>query len=200
MKMRHPISLLVAVAICLLTVGGAWAQAADEASEADPSELTGDENLSLIDEDVASLSNKQKLNRAEKKITRMRENLESTTELLQSVRDSERDVLKINCINEKLAAIKGFVKVSEQSYINLEGAVRKGDGGSAEHHYKLISVAHQKVRNLGAEANLCTGNERRFSGKRDIEVEQPTNGVEESDGPDGEDILYEELPELTPYQ
>jgi hypothetical protein len=197
MKLRHALKwLLMALAVQLAVAGTVSAETTDAD---DGSALTSEENLSLIDEDISALTNKQKLDRAAKKINQMRTTLGGISEMLQTVRDNERDILKINCINEKHAAIKGFVKVSEQSYGNLQTAANNADGGAADHHYTLVSVAHQKVQGLAEEARLCTGEERRFAGQSEIDVRQPTNGAEEVDVPE-DDILVEDLPELTPYQ
>lgn len=193
MTTRYALNLLVAIAMCFLSGGVAWAQAAD-------AKQISDEDLSLIDENVANMSEKQMVDRATGKIGKMRKTLTSVTELLSTVRENERDILKVNCINEKHAAIKGFVKVSEQSYIGLENAVKAGDREESEHNYKLVSLAHQRVQSLAEEARLCTGEERRFAGKGDLQVVQPNNGKEEVDGADEGDILTEDLPELTPYQ
>lgn len=165
-------------------------------------ELNVEEQLSLIDEDVEALTDDQKLERAAAKIEQMRQTVGSTQDLLESVRDGERDILKINCINEKLAAIKGFVKVSEESYVELKTAAEEGDPRATTHQYTLISVAHQRVGSLAGEARLCTGEERRFAGRSEIEVIQPRNGVEEVRPPE-EDLIVEdlpELPELTPVR
>jgi hypothetical protein len=188
---------MVAGVITLLSAGGVLAQS-DVAPQA-PSDLADGQSLSIIDEDVDSLTDKQKLERAAEKIEQVRSQLGSVVEMLKSVRDDERDIIKINCINEKLAAIKGFVKVSEQSYLNLERAVNESDSEAAKHHYTLISVAHQRVLRLVEEARLCTGEVSRFAGRGEMEVDEPDVGDEDIDLPD-DGILISDLPDLTPYR
>ena len=194
--------LAMGLIVQFLGGGAAFAEssAIAEEDQGAPSELTSEENLSLIDEDIEALSSEQKMNRAAKKIDRMRTNLTRVTELLETVRDKERDIFKINCINEKHAAIKGFVKVSEQSYLNLKSATKSGDGAAADHHYTLIAVAHQKVRTLSEEAQLCTGEERRFTGEENVEVVEPESGAEDVNSAEGEEYIIADLPELTPFQ
>jgi hypothetical protein len=190
--------LVVAAIVHVLAVGAVVAQTgAGAADRAD--ELASDEDLSLLDEDVEALSNEEKLERGATKIDRMRTTLTSVADLLEEVRKAERDILKINCINEQHAAVKGFVKVAEQSYVNLEKAVRAEDTEAATHQYTLISVAHQRVLVLREEARLCTGEERRFAGRTEVEVVEPRVGPEDVQGPD-EEFVYAELPELTPFQ
>ncbi len=198
------VAQVMAVALMFQMLAVGVARAEDSTSQAKGAQkgaasMGDDEDLSLLDEDVKSLSSKEKLSRAAKKIKRMRTTLNNISELLQTVRDKERDILKINCINEKHAAIKGFLKVSEQSYIELKSAVDKGDGGSADHHYTLIAVAGQKVRSLAEEARLCTGEERRYGGKPKVKVSLPNDGDDHVDIPD-DSSLTEDLPALTPYQ
>ena len=197
MKLRHA-AYWLAIALTIQVSGLGSAQAENTSTKRVASS-TNEDDLSLLNEDVKSLSSQEKLNRGAKKIQTMRSSLTTITELLQSVRDNERDILKINCINEKHAAIKGFLKVSEQSYIDLKSAVDKGDGGAANHHYTLISVAFQKVQSLSEEARLCTGEERRFAGQPEIEVIPPLYGDDHVDVPEDE-LIVEDLPALTPYQ
>lgn len=194
--MRYPLQLLTAIAICLLSVGVATAQDDGAGTE----QLMNEGDFSLVNENLDDLSNDQMVSRASNKIKNMRQTLSRTNEMLDTVKDQERDVLKVNCINEKHATMKGFVKVSEQAYIGLEAAAKKGDRSEATHNYKLVSLGQQRVKGLSQEASLCTGEERRLAGKGEMDVVQPTNGKEEVDGYDGSDILTEDLPELTPYQ
>lgn len=188
--------------VALLAGGAATAVAQDDDAEADdvaPSDLTSEENLDLLDEDIDELSEDQMRQRGADKIEDMREGLDEVEALLSEAREEERDILKINCINEKQAAIKGFVNVSEESYANLEEAIEEGDEEAVEHHYTLIAVAEERVAGLVEEATLCTGEEQRYAGETELEVEEPDNGREDADGPD-EDLLADDLPELTPYQ
>ena len=199
MKLRRALTLMAAALLFQSLTAGVVSAQTTEGEDTQETEPSGDENLSLIDEDVSALTGEQKLERAATRIDEMRDTLTSISGLLETVRDQERDILKVNCVNEKLAAIKGFVKVSEQSYVNLQAAVNQDDTEAAEHHYTLVAVAQQKVQALAEEARLCTGEEQRFAGTTDVEVTPPENGDEEVDGPE-DDILVEDLPELSPYQ
>lgn len=192
---------VLALAALLLAFGMTPAFAQDEA-EGSPAEASVDlsalDDGSLVDEDIESLSGEEKLERGAAKIEDMRGGLDQTEDLLQTVRSRDSDIIKINCINEKLAAIKGFVKVSEQSYVSLDAAAKEADGGAENHHYTLISVAREKVSTLVAEAGLCTGEEMRFTGNAQIDVSTPETGDGEFEEPEAT-ILVTDLPELTPY-
>ncbi|MGM0557304.1 MAG: hypothetical protein ACQEVA_13050 [Myxococcota bacterium] len=187
----------------LLAGGGVLAQSggtgAEQAEQPESPEVNVEDSFDLIDEDVESLSGEQKLERGQKKIEDMKKVLNRTQTILTEVRKKEKDILKVNCINEKLAAIKGFIKVSEQSYASLKTAVSEDDSEGENHHYKLVAVAHQKVRTLGEEALLCTGEEERYVGESDIEVEVPPTAPPVDD-PEVDENVIDDLPELSPTQ
>jgi hypothetical protein len=187
----------------LLAGGGVLAQdggaTSDQGDDQAAPEIDVDDSFDLIEEDVESLSGDEKLERGQKKIEDMKEVLNRTQNILADVRKKEKDILKVNCINEKLAAIKGFIKVSEQSYASLKTAVAEDDTEGQNHHYKLVAVGHQKVRTLGEEALLCTGDEERYVGESDIEVEVPPTAPP-VDEPEVDENVIDDLPELSPTQ
>jgi hypothetical protein len=155
---------------------------------------------SLVDEDVESMSDEKKLNRAESKISESRQSLEETNALLEKAREQEKDVMKMNCINDKQAAIKGFLKVAEQSYVKLKDAASGNDAEEVDHHYTLISVSKQKIDSLAEESRMCAGEIQRYAEGTQVEVDVDDD-VAEMDGyvpPDTGRITT--LPELTPYQ
>jgi len=195
-----------ALLVALFVGGTTWAQSGGASGgdvEEKKQELEGlsESSRNLVDEDIESLSGQQKLDRAENKINASKQNLEETNQFLKTAREEERDIEKINCINDKQAAIKGFLKVAEQSFVQLKNAVSAGDDEEANHHYTLISVSNQKIGNLGEEARLCAGDVERYAEGTQVEtsvdediVDPPSYLPEE--GPE----RLARLPELTPYQ
>jgi ABC-type transport system involved in cytochrome bd biosynthesis fused ATPase/permease subunit len=160
-----------------------------------------EENRDLIDEDIDALSNQQMLDRAQKKIKQAKTKLANTNSMLDSARADDKDIGKINCINDKQAAIKGFLKVSEQSYVKLKEATDEGDGQAAKHHYTLIAVSHQKVDKLTQEAQMCAGDIQRYSDETNVEMNVDGQMPDDPEYlSDDEAIGVMDLPELTPYQ
>lgn len=197
--MRFSISVKCLVLVVALQFGGAtsaWAVDADSPESAEADSL-GD--MSLVDEDIEAIPNTEKLSRGAAKIEQMRGTLAQTNQLLERVRSQDEDIVRVNCVNEKVASMKGFVKVAEQSYTSLNAAVSAKDDGAATHHYTLISVGSEKVRTLASEAALCTGEEMRFSGDTEIDVNTPDTGEEGFEEP-SDVLLVTDLPELTPFQ
>ena len=139
--------------------------------------------------------------RAAAEIEGMKVVLTDVLQLLEKTREEEKDLLKLNCINEKLAAIKGFLKVSEQSMTKMQDALARNDAESAQHQFALINIAADKVDNLGVEAQSCAGEILRYAGDTEVIKDidpaiadlDPTVIVDESD-----DLFR--LPEGTPFQ
>lgn len=206
--MRSVIRTLILSLVCALGVP-LNAVAQEEGSGEGLSDAIGaDDSFDIIDENVDDLSGEEMLERAQKEVADMRAVLEAADGQLSEARANEKDILKVNCINEKLAAIKGFVKVSEESYVSLKESVETNDREGMTHHYTLVAVAGQNVRGLGEEAQLCTGEEQRYVGESLVEVDEPQSaiGLQQSEAteswvvPETDDTVANQLPELTPFQ
>lgn len=97
-----------------------------------------------------------KLQRCTKALGAMREALRIVLEKLEEARRT-KDVVKLNCVNEKLTQVKGLLRISEQSDVALQEAVAKRDTGSSEHEFTKVMIAQQKVAQLRAEVEECIG-------------------------------------------
>ena len=100
----------------------------------------------------------------------MRQVLSRVLEIHQQARES-RDVVKLNCVNEKLISVKGLLKISEQSYLVLQEAVSKRNLSIARHEFGKISMARKKCSQLAGESETCVGEFAVYSGDTDIKVE-----------------------------
>ena len=192
--------------VTMLGIVGGYASAQEEETTPQPvvepaAEASPDLAPGLSNE----LSSDEKLVSAQKRIERMRVTLTQTTDLLQKVREGDGDILRINCINEKLAAMKGFVKVSEQSYTNLRDAAGRTDETAEAHHFSLITISSEKVRDLGEEAQTCVGEVQVFADETIVDRREDPGiadvdpiVVDDDEFEDG--FATETLPELTPFQ
>ncbi len=187
--------------VALLCYGSAVAQNNDGVNpDRMLAEFDEDNGNGILDEDIEALTLDEMSQRGDSKLSAMQVTLESVTELLEQARDEDRDILKINCINENLASIKGFVNVGEQSYESLADSVDAGDTEAARHHYTLISIAGERVTGLGEQARVCAGEELRYAEDAVLEVNiDPEIGDPDEDFMDREDVL-DRLPKKTPYQ
>ena len=160
----------------------------------------GSAPLGLGDQN-SKLSPSEMISRAEADIERMKGTLGQVLEVLEKTRQEEKDLLKLNCINEKLSAIKGFLKVSEQSLTKLKTSNANGDVDSMRHQYALVAIAGSKVENLGVEAQSCAGEVLKYAGNTKVTPEIDPN-IAEIDPTaivnEGSDIWR--IEEVTPYQ
>src|SRR5512136_1986435 len=78
------------------------------------------------------LSGPEMLDRADRDVVRMKQVLKQVLGRVEEAR-GEKDIVKLNCVNEKLTQIKGLLKVAEQADVSLQEAVaRKDEGADAD--------------------------------------------------------------------
>jgi hypothetical protein len=111
---------------------------------------------SPLGEKASEVADPEKLRRSTDALQRMRNVLKEVLSKLEEARNT-RDVVKLNCVNEKLTQIKGLLRISEQSDVALQEAVAKKEASAAEHEYTKVMIARQKVDQLRAEAEECIG-------------------------------------------
>jgi len=118
------------------------------------------------------LSDAQKLEKSAESIDRMKGVLRAVLGRVEEARN-EKDVVKLNCVNEKLTQIKGLLKVAEQSDIALHEAISTKDP-AAESEFAKIGIARTKVDGLRGDAEQCIGQLAYIvDEKTTVEVQQP---------------------------
>jgi hypothetical protein len=148
--------LSLAAACGLLTVSSAWAvgPTPDPAAKSD------------------AVSDGEKLRRAAEAVQGMRASLRQVTAKGEDAR-TQKDVAKLNCVNEKLAQMRGLLKVAEQSEAALKEATARKDPAAGS-EYARIGVAKSKTDGLQNDAQQCSG-QLAFvvDEKTTVEVQQP---------------------------
>ncbi|MFB6264908.1 MAG: hypothetical protein ABEL76_14995, partial [Bradymonadaceae bacterium] len=134
------------------------------------------------------------------KIDQSKSMFDQTGGMLEKARSEEKDLAKLNCINEKRTAIEGYLKVAEEHYVSLKEAVNSGDNEAASHHYTLVSVAHQKVQEYLEEAKLCAGEVERYAEGTKVKMDRDRELPGDPEYLSEEPTALETLPELTPFQ
>jgi len=114
----------------------------------------------------------EKLEAAADNIARMKAGLKQVLARAEQARN-EKDVVKLNCVNEKLTQIKSLIKVAEQADIALHESIASKDG-SAETDFSKIAIARTKVDGLRADSEQCVGQlAYMVDEKTTVEVELP---------------------------
>ena len=149
MNKRISFAILL-LGIAALPAALAFAQGAPSASS------PGSEGLRVESQRSEQVPDKEKLSRSADAVAGMQKVLGEVLKHVETAR-RERDIVKLNCINEKLTQVKALLKIAEQSYIGLQEAVARGAEDGAQHEFAKIGIAKQRVSELRAEAEQCIG-------------------------------------------
>ncbi|HZJ55824.1 MAG TPA: hypothetical protein VFD38_16905 [Myxococcaceae bacterium] len=123
---------------------------------------------------AADVPDAEKIKRSAAAVSRMRTVLSEVLGRIEEAR-ATKDVVKLNCVNEKLTQVKGLLRISEQSDVALQEAVVKKDSTAAEHEYSKVSIAKTKVDQLRNESEQCIGQLAfRTDENLTVEVEVPS--------------------------
>ena len=152
---------------------------------------SGAERVSLRFEKASTLSGSEQIAKAEDYLSDMKGRLRRGFELLEQAR-ADKDIVKLNCVNEKLASIKGLLKISESAWVALQEAVARRDKETGDHEFTKIDIAHQKVESLAIEAEGCAGESLHYAG--DTRVEVIAEGIPDDDPTQGD---VEEIIDVT---
>ena len=119
-------------------------------------------------------SDAEKLEASADHVARMKAALKQVLGRVEEARN-EKDIVKLNCVNEKLTQIKSLLKVAEQADISLHEAISSRDPG-AESEFSKVAIARAKIDALRGESDQCIGQLAYIvDEKTTVEVQQPSN-------------------------
>ena len=136
----------------------------------DATTTTVKEQIQPRESAIEMVPDEEKSVRTRRAVDSMRGALSKVLRYLEEARE-QRDVLKLNCVNEKLTAIKGLLRVSEQASVTMMEALATKDVTVAQHEYEKIMIAASKTEELSAESEVCIGELAVYSGQTSITVE-----------------------------
>lgn len=131
-------------------------------------------------------------------LARMREVFTQIFEQAQEAR-AERDIIELNCLNEKLTAVKGLLAVSERARVTLERAVGRGDGEASAQELDKMTIAQRTCDELLAESEGCIGELATYSGETAVEMVEGVRGPDPTSRT-GEQPFLDRPPSASPYQ
>ena len=88
------------------------------------------------------------------------QDLETTTNrILRLIEDAQKkkDVVLLNCLNDKLGALRGLLKVAGDSKLNLAEAAARENLDLQEHNFRKLFIAKQQALTVTSEADACVG-------------------------------------------
>jgi hypothetical protein len=141
------------------------------------------QNLPGVSKPVG-LTDSQKLEKSAENLERMKSALRNVLSRVEEAR-SEKDVVKLNCVNEKLTQVKGLIKVAEQADIALHEALTSKDP-AADSEFTKIGIARSKVDALKGDAEQCIGQLAYIvDEKTTVEVQAPQGLPSQDDDGEG---------------
>ena len=90
---------------------------------------------------------------------------------LKTKAQKDKDMVKLNCVNDKLTQANGHMAVADQSMTSLAGDIARSDDPARQHEFTRITILHQKVSTLGTEAEQCIGEDVSYVGATRVDVE-----------------------------
>jgi len=159
------------------------------ADDAKPVGETADDDIQQNMTKRAEISAVDMTVKADGYLAKMREILKRVVQL-QGIARKQKDVIKLNCVNDKLLQIKQLLNIGEANKTNLDEAIAREDESGRYDFYSNITIVNDQVTTLGAEAEQCIGEDLSFLGPTETTVE---GGNEPDDPTKGEEPDYPEV-------
>lgn len=105
-----------------------------------------------------TLSPQEQVAQADAFVQRMESTRSSVRRQLETAR-TQRDVVKVLCLNDKLNQIDVAIRSARERKQALEAAAARNDADLASHEFTILTVLRQRADQLTAEANQCIGEE-----------------------------------------
>ncbi|HEX3694645.1 MAG TPA: hypothetical protein VH374_04580 [Polyangia bacterium] len=96
-------------------------------------------------------------------------------QVLEDTAKNQKDIIKLNCVKDKLVQGKVNLNLAEQSMTALQESIARADEGARTHEFTRLTIVNQKVLVLGAEAENCIGEDLSFVGATRVDVEIDPN-------------------------
>jgi hypothetical protein len=105
-------------------------------------------------------------------------NMNDTLKRISGLQDQskrQKDIIRLNCVTDKLVQAKVNITIGEQAMAALQENISRADEGGRTHEFTRLTIVNQKVTVLGAEAENCIGEDLSFVGATRVDVEIDPN-------------------------
>ena len=148
MEMRNT-SISAALALAFLLIGASVPSVVSaQAGSADgptSSEISGHD-----------LSSPQKNTLAEKTAAELDGRVKRVLKMIEDA-SKKKDVILLNCLNDKLLSLRGLHKVSVDAEHGLAEAIARENVDLEEHNFRKVFIARDQGQIVAAEADACVG-------------------------------------------
>jgi hypothetical protein len=160
------------VIFSLFTVGAALAQTPPATPPAPPAEEPPAADVDVPMKARANIPVAAMTQQVEVYFQQLEDTLDRMVQL-QGLARREKDVIKLNCVGDKLLQLKQLTNIAQQAKTNLQEAIARGDEDARYHEFGRITVASQQGRVMGSEAESCIGEDLSFVGPTQVDVTEP---------------------------
>lgn len=133
---------------------------------------TADGDVTVPMEKQATLSAPEMTAAAKDLQAKMEAVLQRVLSLREAAR-KQKDVLKLNCVNEKLLQVKQLLNIANEADTELATAISSNDEDERYHQFSRINISAEKVNSLRDEAEGCIGEEIIYVGPTKVVVDKP---------------------------
>ncbi len=143
------ISLSVVLGFALLLLGGAVPTTASAQGE-------GGETPTSSEISGHDLSGPQKNTLAEKTAAELDGRVKRVVKMIEDA-SKKKDIILLNCLNDKLLSLRGLHKVSVDAQHGLGEAIARENVDLEEHNFRKVFIARDQGKIVAAEADACVG-------------------------------------------
>jgi hypothetical protein len=188
-------------------VTGALAQPAPPAEPAaapaaDQTPAPGAPGLDVRVQQRPTLSPQDMVTNANDYRKRMNEVLVRIQGLVEQAR-KQKDIIKINCLTDKLVQAKANLNIADRSFTTMQEAIARADEGAYFHEYTRITIVNQNVQVLSSEAEACVGEDLSYVGATRVDVDitgVPPGDPTQPGAPGGEPVRPPDVnPPASPF-
>jgi hypothetical protein len=109
-----------------------------------------------------------------------------------------KDFMQVNCVAEKIKAMKGLLQIADLARLSLEEALKQGDAKLVKHNQTKISLARARIRTFRGEVDNCVGEMSMYTGESVTEATIDSD-IREDDPTEGEILAGDPLESERPY-
>lgn len=114
--------------------------------------------------DLRAMSGEEKIESASEARRGLAESAARIEEMRDSAISANEDASQIQCLDDAVSSVNGFLSVAKNSYESLQVAVSANDDRTANHHLMMVSTSAQRASSIEAKASQCIGNALRYVG------------------------------------
>lgn len=148
---------LLGVVVVFSSMGGAFAQTpTTQNTTAQGTQNNGSGRVEVRSQRASNLSGPEQMQEGDRALEVMTGMRQRVSTLLDQAR-LQRDIIKVNCLNDKLTQLDVTLRSAREHQELLSTAVSISNDGQRNHEFTLLTIFRSHATDLEGEAQLCIG-------------------------------------------